>query len=56
MTNLAITDRDLSNSLAAVDALDALACDEAFAAFCDERSDDAREHQDAAAVAAEVSL
>ena len=56
MTNLALTDRDLSNSLAAVDALDALACDADFAAFCDARSDDAREHQDAAAVAAEVSL
>ena len=56
MTNLALTDRDLTSSLAAVDALDALACDEAFAAFCDARSDDAREHQDAALVAAEVSL
>ena len=32
------------------------ACDDDFAAFCDARSDDAREHQDAAAVAAEVSL
>ena len=56
MTNLALTSDDLLSSLAAVDALDALACDEAFAAFCDDRSDDAREHQDAAAVAAEVSL
>jgi hypothetical protein len=56
MTNLALTDRDLLPSLAAVDALDALACDDAFAAFCDERSDDAREHQDAALTAAEVSL
>ena len=43
MTNLALTDRDLLSSLAALDALDALACDEAFAAFCDARSDDARE-------------
>lgn len=56
MTNLALTDRDLTSSLAAVDALDALACDEAFAAFCDERSDEVREHQDAALTAAEVSL
>lgn len=56
MTNLALTSDDLLSSLAAVDALDALACDADFAAFCDARSDDAREHQDAAAVAAEVSL
>ena len=58
MTNLslALTTDDLASSLAAVDALDALACDDDFAAFCDARSDDAREHQDAAAVAAEVSL
>lgn len=56
MTNLALTDRDLLSSLAAVDALDALACDADFTAFCDARSDDAREHQDAAAVAAEVAL
>lgn len=55
-TALRLTDRDLLSSLAAVDALDALACDEAFAAFCDARSDEAREHQDAALVAAEVSL
>ena len=55
-TALRLTDRDLLSSLAAVDALDALACDADFTAFCDERSDDAREHQDAAAVAAEVSL
>ena len=56
MTNLALTDRDLLSSLAAVDALDALACDADFAAWCDAQSDDAREHQDAALVAAEVSL
>jgi hypothetical protein len=56
MTNLALTDRDLLSSLAALDALDALACDSDFAAFCDARAEDAREHQDAAAVAAEVSL
>ncbi len=56
MTNLALTDRDLLSSLAAVDALDALACDADFAAFCDARAEDAREHQDAAAVAEEVSL
>ncbi len=56
MTNLALTSDDLLSSLAAVDALDALACDDAFAAFCDARSDGAREHQDAALVAAEVSL
>ena len=56
MTNLALTSDDLLSSLAAVDALDALACDDDFAAFCDARSDDAREHQDTAAVAAEVSL
>ena len=55
-TALRLTDRDLLSSLAAVDALDALACDDDFAAFCDARSDDAREHQDTAAVAAEVSL
>ena len=56
MTNLALTSDDLLSSLAAVDALDALACDADFAAFCDARSDDAREHQDAALVAAEVAL
>lgn len=56
MTNLALTDRDLLSSLAAVDALDALACDADFAVWCDAQSDDAREHQDAALVAAEVSL
>lgn len=60
MLTAPITADDLAPSLLALDALDADAtllrdCD-AFAAFCDERSDDAREHQDAALTAAEVSL
>jgi hypothetical protein len=54
MTNLCLTDLDLASSLAAVDALDALSLDADFAVWCDDRSDEARAHQDAALVAAEV--
>lgn len=45
MLTTPITDADLASPLAA---LDALALDADFAVWCDARSDDAREHQDAA--------
>lgn len=54
---LALTDHDLASALAAVDSLDALtlSADADFAVWCDERSDDARDHH-AATVGAEVAL